>query len=240
MLTLLTFPPSFGEPSSSPFCVKTMIQLELAGEDWQPEYSGTPDVGPIGRLPALRTDAGVIPESGFIQTFLESRGADFYPGASARDRVLGHAVIRMVEEHLRVALAHDRWLDDACWATSGSVMFAGVPEPKRAIVAEAARQNVRAGLERQGFARMSEAQRMQCLTPDLECLTDLLWDKRFLLADQPTAPDTIAVPVLSMLAGLPADTAIRRAVRGNATLRAYIDRGRAALYPKLSRSVAAA
>ena len=102
------------------------------------------------------------------------------------------------------------------------------------------RRQVRNGLKGQGFARMTEDQRIQCLTPDLDCLTDMLWDKRFLLADHPTAPDTIAVPVLSMLASLPADTAIRRAVRGNETLMGYIQRGRAVLYPKITRSAAAA
>lgn len=240
MLTLITYPGGFDEPSLSPFCVKTMIQLEMSGEEWCPEYVSMPSDAPLGRLPALRTPDGIIPESGFIQTYLEKRGADFYPGLSSRDRVLGHALIRMVEEHLRVAVAHDRWLDDRCWSELVPRAFGSVPLPMRGVVATMVRRQVRNGLKGQGFARMTEDQRMQCLTPDLDCLTDLLWDKPFLLADHPTAPDTTAVPVLSMLAGLPADTAIRRAVRGNKTLMAYIERGRAAIYPKFTRSAAAA
>ncbi len=240
MLTLITYPEGFDEPSLSPFCVKSMIQLDMSGEDWRPEYANTPSEAPIGRLPALRTPEGVIPESGFIQTYLEKRGADFYPGLSSKDRVLGHALIRMIEEHLRVAVAHDRWLDDRCWAKLVPVAFGSIPSPMRPFIANMVRRQVRNGLKGQGFARMTEDQRMQCVTPDLDCLTDLLWDKSFLLADHPTAPDTIAVPVLSMLAGLPADTAIRRAVRGNETLMGYIQRGRAALYPKVTRSAAAA
>ena len=240
MLTLITYPEGFDEPSLSPFCVKTMIQLEMSGEDWRPEYTHMPSEAPLGRLPTLRTPDGLIPESGFIQTYLESRGADFYPGVSPKDRLLGHALIRMVEEHLRVALAHDRWLNDRCWDALMPVAFATVPGPMRPVIANMVRRKVRNGLKGQGFARMTEAQRMQCLQPDLDCLTDLLWDRRFLLGDQPTAPDTTAVPVLSMLAGLPADTAIRRAVRGNEILTGYITRGRAALYPGFTRSAAAA
>jgi glutathione S-transferase len=240
MLTLITLPEGFNEPSLSPFCVKAMIQLEMAGEDWTPEYTGNPGAGPIGRLPALRTPDGVIPESGFIQTYLEGRGARFYGDLRSDKRRQGHALIRMIEEHLRLALAHDRWLVDACWSKVMPVAFAGVPAPIRPAIATMARRQVRAGLKGQGVARMNEAQRMDCFQPDLDCLTDHLWEKPYLLGDSPTAPDTTAVPVLSMLAGLPADTAIRRAVRGNATLMAYINRGRAALYPKLSRSAAAA
>ncbi|WP_439122811.1 glutathione S-transferase family protein [Marivita sp.] len=240
MLTLITYPEGFDEPSLSPFCVKTMIQLDMAGEDWQPDYASTPSATPLSRLPALQTPDGLIPESGFIQSYLEERGADFYPGLATKDRVHGHAIIRMIEEHLRVALAHDRWLVDACWAKLMPIAFGTVPAAVRPVLANMVRRQVRNGLKGQGFARMSEAQRMQCLTPDLDCLTDMLWDKPFLLADHPTAPDTIAVPVLSMLASLPADTAIRRAVRGNETLMGYIQRGRAALYPNLSRSAAVA
>ncbi|MCK0151679.1 glutathione S-transferase family protein [Marivita sp. S6314] len=240
MLTLITFPDGFDEPSLSPFCVKAMIQLDMAGVDWRPEYTGTPGDGPLGRLPALRTPEGVIPESGFIQTYLEGQGAVFHMGLSSVARVRAHALVRMIEEHLRLGIAHDRWLVDACWEKMKPVAFASVPAPIRPAVATMARRQVRSGLKSQGFARMTEAQRMACFQPDLDCLTDHLWDTPYLLGDHPTAPDTIAVPVLSMLAGLPASTALRETVRRNATLMAYIDRGRAALYPKTIRSAAAA
>lgn len=32
MLNLITFPATFGEPSSSPFCVKAMILLQMSGK----------------------------------------------------------------------------------------------------------------------------------------------------------------------------------------------------------------
>lgn len=111
----------------------------------------------------------------------------------------------------------------------------------RPVIAGMVRRQVRAGLKGQGFARMSEAQRMQCLTPDLDCLTDLLWDKPWLMGGPSDGARQHCRSRVSMLAGLlPADTAIRRAVRGNETLMGYVSRGRAALYPKLSRSAVAA
>ncbi|SHH65666.1 glutathione S-transferase family protein [Marivita hallyeonensis] len=234
MLTLITFPEGLDEPCLSPFCLKSMIQLEMSGQDWTPEYTGNPAAGPLNRLPALRTPEGVIPESAFIQAYLEGKGADFYPGMSARRRAQGQALIRMIEEHLRLGLAHDRWLVDANWTHLGPVIFAEVPALMRPAVATLARRQVRAGLLSQGCARMTEDQRMECFLPDLDCLTDHLWETRYLLGDHPTAPDTIAVPVLSMIAGLPEETALRRAVRENPTLMAYIERGRAALYPEPS------
>ncbi len=211
----------------------------MVGVDWVAECTGNPNDGPLGRLPALRTLDAIIPESGFIQSYLESEGAEFYPGLSTSQRAHAHALTRMIEEHLRLGVVHDRWLVDACWEQMKPIAFASIPAPIRPFIANMARRQVRAGLKGQGLARMSEAQRLQCFQPDLECLTDHLWDTPYLLGDAPTAPDTIAVPVLSMLAGLPAHTALREAVRKNSTMMAYVERGRETLYPKSIRSAAA-
>ena len=240
MLTLITYPEGFNEPSLSPFCVKSMIQLDLSGLEWQPEYTCNPTIAPLGRLPALRKPEGVLPESGFIQTYLEGQGADFYAGVSDKDKRHGHALIRMIEEHLRVGIAYERWCVDKNWAHLMPLAFAGIPMPLRPAIANMARRQVRAGLKGHGIGRMSEAERMRCFAPDLELLTDHLWEMPYLLGNTPTAPDTIGVPVRSMIAGLPTDSALRRAVRENATLMAYIERGRDALYPKLSPVAAAA
>ena len=240
MLTLISLPAGFDEPSLSPFCVKSMIQLEMSGLDWTVEYVANPGEGPLGRLPALRTEDAVIPESAFIQRFLEDKGTDFYKGVSSGKRANAHAMIRMMVEHLRCGLMYDRWMDDRCWPSLKEAAFISIPSPIRAVVAPLARRQVKAGLKGQGIGRMSEAQRMEVFAPDLECLTDHLWETPFLFGNEPTAPDTFAVPLLSMLSGLPADTALRGAVRQNPTLMAYIERGRAALYPKATRFAAAA
>lgn len=240
MLTLISLPAGFDEPSLSPFCVKSMIQLEMSGLEWVPEYVADPGAGPLGRLPALRTDDSVIPESAFIQRYLEEQGTDFYKGLSTGKRAYAHAIIRMMEEHLRFGLLHDRWLDDRCWPAMKDIAFQSIPAPMRGFVATVARRQMRTGLKGQGIGRMTEAQRMQLFAPDLECLTDHLWETPYLFGNEPTAPDTFAVPLLSMLSGLPADTALRRAVRENPTLMAYIERGRTALYPNVTRFAVAA
>lgn len=229
MLTLLTFAPGFDDPSHSPFCVKAMCLLQLSGQAWQREDIRDPAIlhsMPYGKLPVLRVGDDLIADSELIQTWLESHGADFYPGVDARGRAMGQAMIRMVEENLRVGMAGDRWLDEACWPHMRRELFGPMPDD----IVDPLRAGVRQGLMGQGLARMREADRLTKLRRDLAAITTLL-DGAFLLGDAPTAADAAVVPVLSMIANLPADTPLRAMVRDDATLMRYIERGRAAMYP---------
>jgi len=117
MLTLLTFPGSFGAPSHSPFCVKAMCLLELSGLEWRAEYLHDPRKMPLSRLPVLKDGAHLIPDSAFIQTHLEAKGINFYPDMSAQEKAHAHALIQMCEAGIYNILVHERWLVDANWAT---------------------------------------------------------------------------------------------------------------------------
>ncbi|WGW05137.1 glutathione S-transferase family protein [Tropicibacter oceani] len=240
MLSLITFPPGFDEPSLSPFCVKAMILLKMSGQDWRPEWASHPKAGPLGKLPALRTPDGVIPDSALIQEWLTGQGADLFPGMDRQQRAQAHALMRMVEDSLHHGLIHDRWARDDAWSLVKPVYFAAMPAPVRAVVPNMLRKGVVKGLHRQGFARYSEAQRLTFMQADLDALSVQLGDQPYLFGDQPCAADASALPFLSMLAGLPCDTPLRAAVRANDRLMEYVARGRAALYPKLSLWSAAA
>lgn len=109
MLTLLTFPGSFGQPSHSPYCVKAMCLLEMAGVQWQPEYLDNPSKMPMGKLPVLRDGEKLIPDSAHIQAHLEQAGADFYPGLTTQERAQAHAFVRLAEDSLSVHLVYGRW-----------------------------------------------------------------------------------------------------------------------------------
>lgn len=240
MLTLLTFRGGFAEPSLSPFCVKAMILLDLSGQSWRPEWTDMPPRASYSKLPALRTPDGLIPDSNFIAEWLEKQGADLYPGFGPRERATAHAVKRMVEEHLRYGMVHDRWLRDDGWAVLRQTVFGGMPAPVRLIVPGKVRGGIVAMLKKMGIARLSETDRLRMLEADLNALDTLLGDRPWFLSDVPTALDASVLPLLSMLDNLPCDTPLRRAVRGNARLMGYITRGRAQLYPRLTSDAAAA
>ena len=231
MLTLLTFAGDRHDPSFSPFCVKAMCLLQMTGLDWKRKDVAVPRNTPHGRLPVLLDGDQVIADSSFIQRHLEAKGVDFNPGLSAAQKARSHALIRMVEENLRCGLVTDRWLDDDNWLWLRQTFFGGMPGPLKAIVPNIVRKKVRKAMQAQGIAQFDEPDRLARLGADLAALTVVLGDQRFLFGDAPTAADAAILPVLSMINGLPNDTGLRRLMRTNAALVAYVDRSKAALYP---------
>ncbi len=240
MLHLLTYRPGFDEPSLSPFCVKAMILLDLAGQDWRPEWTDMPPKQSYGKLPALRTPDGLIPDSAFILDWLQAQGVDLFPGMDSAARAKAHAVTRMVEENLRCGLVHDRWARDDGWRHLKPVVFGTLPAPLKPVVPAIVRRGVVGMLKKQGMGRYSEDHRLRSLGADLAALDDLLGDAPFFFGAQPTALDAAVLPVLSMLDRLPCDTGLRRLVRGHTRLMAYVQRGRARLYPGLTEIASAA
>jgi glutathione S-transferase len=241
MLTLLTFPASFGAPSHSPFCVKAMSLLEMSGFDWRAEYLNDPRKMPLGRLPVLRDGTQLIPDSAHIQAHLEARGAEFNAGLSAADKARAHALVQMVEAGLYNILVHDRWLVDASWEHTRKAFFSEIPALVRGPLTRSLRKKIRATLMAQGCAQFTEAQRIAALRADLMSLSSQLGTQRFLFGDAPTAADAAIAPVLDMILNLPVETGARALLRDWDGLAAYVARCRAAIYPgaKPALSVAA-
>lgn len=233
MLTLLTFPGSFGAPSHSPFCVKAMCLLEMSGEDWRPEYLNNPSKMPLRKLPVLKSDDRLIPDSAQIQAFLEDRGADFYPDLNADQKAQAHALMRMNENSFELLLAHDRWLTDACWEVTRDVFFSAIPKLIRKPVTNRIRKTVRDGLMSQGIAKFSENDRLTRARLDLDAIMTQLGTQKFLFGDKPSAADASIAPVLDMLAALPAKTGMQQMVASETRATDYVIRARAAIYPKL-------
>lgn len=234
-MKLIVFPGDARLPSHSPFCLKAMCLLEMAGQEWAPEYIQDLSTMPLGKVPVLRVGDRLIPDSHHIQAYLEGLGADFYPGLSEQDRHATHALVRMTEETLRLGLVHDRWLNVDVWPVMRESFFAAVPAAARDQVAREVQEHVRTGLVGHGIARFDEADRVRSFQKDLDVLRFKLADKPFLFGDHPSAADAAIAPVLDMILQLPAPTGLRKAAESHASFAGYVKRVGAAIYPPQSR-----
>jgi len=234
-MKLISFPGDAQFPTHSPFCLKAMCLLEMAKVDWQPEMVQDFEALPLGKVPVARVGDALIPDSHNIQAYLESNGADFMPGLSRVKKAASHALIRTVEESLRLGLVHDRWLNDECWAVMKEIFFAAVPEPMREQAAEEARGHVRTGLMSEGIARFSPEDRQARFDNDLEVIDATLNGQQFLFGDTPTAADAAVAPVLDMILTLPVATDLRKATEARTALAPYVARVREAIYPDASK-----
>ncbi|AAV96712.1 glutathione S-transferase family protein [Ruegeria pomeroyi] len=224
MLTLITFPKAFGLYSASPFCVKAAYLLTLAGEPWQRQDQTDPRRMPHGKLPVLRTPERLVPDSDGIRAWLESRGAEFDRGLTDAQRASARALIHMAEDHFYPYLVLDRWGNDAVWAIIRDTFFGEIPRLLRKPVTNRIRAQVLRGLDFQGMARFSEAERRDRVERSFEAVTALLWQKPFLFGDAPTGADLSVAPMLAAMRATPVATPLQRRVAGDRVLSDYIDR----------------
>ncbi len=232
MLKLTTYPAAFGAPSASPFGVKAMCFLNMAGAEWEMGSSADPRKAPKGKLPVLVDGHTVIPDSEDIRSYLEQRfSVDFDEGLSAEQRAVSRAIIRMCDEHLYFALVCDRWLIDANWEILREEFFGMIPKLVRRFVTKKIRQQVRASMQAQGMGRHAVEERLTRADKDIRAIVALLGDKSFLFGGSPTAADASAAPMLAAIAGSPTETLLSKRVNDDAPLMAYLERVQYALYP---------
>ena len=229
MITLLTFPAEFGEPSASPFGVKAVCLLNMSGQDWKTAPADVRKM-PKEKLPVLKVGDKLIPDSENIRAYLEQQGADFDTGLGDADRAASRAFIRMAEEHLYFHLVADRWLRDDVWPMTRDTFFGMIPKVMRGIITNKIRKSLRAGLRTQGIGRFTEAERAERVALDLTAIKLQLGDEAFLFGNTPTAADASICPMLSALTTIPLPTEVSNLVKNDDVLRGYIARMRDALY----------
>ena len=102
MITLHTFAPAFGQPDPSPFVVKAMILLQLAGQPYTTaRYKGGPHLGPKGKRPFIDDDGVTVADSTLIRFHLEQKyGVAFDAHLNAAQQGVTWALEKMCEEHL--------------------------------------------------------------------------------------------------------------------------------------------
>jgi glutathione S-transferase len=227
MYQLLTFPAGFGEFSYSPFCIKAAWLLNYAGVAWAREDLGDPRKMPHAKLPVLRDGDRLIHDSGAITTYLAARGADFWTGASPRERAFGAGLISMAEDRMGFFLALDRWENEDVWPYLRTECFAEVPAILRGFVAGKVRKTLLRGIKTQGAGRLTLDERMAVVEADLQVITTLLEDGPFLLGTNMTLPDFSVAAMLTAMAAAPVPTPQADRIRGDAVLMGYIERVKA-------------
>lgn len=231
MIKLTAYPANFGEPSASPFCVKSMCMLKASGLAYEVEETADPRKSPTGKLPMLVHDGQLVADSERIRTHIERvSGFDFGDGLNSVELAVSHAIIRMVEEHIYFVLVADRWMNDENWAHVKAAFFSEIPALIRPIVTKHIRKQALAQLKGQGMGLHSEAERFERVRPDLVSVSELLGDKPFLMGDRPTLADYSTVPMLRAALGTPVPTPMSDFIREKPGLVAYLERGAAALY----------
>jgi glutathione S-transferase len=199
MIKLYTFGPMADLPDASPFVMKVMTLLKLAGLDYVEDRGGY-GKAPKGKLPFIEDNGVVIADSAFIRFHLEEQhGANFDGHLTAEQRATGVAVEKMCEDHLIGIVAHIRWLDDANFENGPARFFDRAPALIRPFIKKMVRRKVAKALYVQGIGRHTDAERLRLGVQDVDALSTLLGDKPYFFGDAPSGTDAT---VFAFVAGL--------------------------------------
>lgn len=233
MLELITYSDNLGEPSDSPFCTKVMCLLQLSGLEWKAKATGDPRKAPKNKLPVLVDGETAIADSEQIREHLETAyDVDFDAGLSDEQKAVSRMVIRAMDEHLYFAIVHDRWMVDKNWAVLSHAFFGKIPFPMNKIVPGMVRKQVKGQLMGQGMGRHSVDEQFERVKKDIDAVKVLVGKNAFLFGKNPSAADASAVAMLRGASVAPHRTRLSGYVLDNSGLMAYLDRGKAAMYPK--------
>jgi glutathione S-transferase len=232
MLKIYGFGSAPGLPDFSPFVIKAMTLLKMAGVDYVAEKGNT-GRAPKGKLPYIDDDGALVPDSTLIRFHLEkTRGIDFDSGLSAEQRAQGWAIEKLCEDHLISLIAVLRWRDEANFQKGVGAFFDKMlPAPLRPVkwlIRRAILKRLRAG----GVARFTPAEIDLLAERDVETLATLIGDKPFLMGDKPCAADASAFAALALLLDPASSSKARDAALATPNLVAYRDRMMGRYFPE--------
>jgi glutathione S-transferase len=228
MIKLHQFPPVWGLPNASPFCLKVETYLRMAGLPFETVVAVNPARAPKGKLPYIVDNGKTVADSGLIIDYLiKTYGDKLDAILSAAERATALALRRLMEEHLYWCAIYDRWVVEENWTITKRDFFAGLPPIVLSLIATLARRGQRRQLFGQGVGRHSHEEIYALGRADIAALADWLGDKPYFMGAQPSSLDATAYAFLANLLWVPLDTPLTRATKGHANLAAYAGRMKA-------------
>ncbi|WP_304170636.1 glutathione S-transferase family protein [Phenylobacterium aquaticum] len=238
-VTLFGVGPGFGLPETSPYVMKTMVQLAMAGIDYR-FAPGDREASPKGQLPYIEDAGDRVADSTFIRGHIEARyGVDLDAGLTPAERAQAWAFERMIENQLGWAIAWFRFMDPANFAKGPAHWFDRAPEAMREDLRQGLKDAVATNLKAVGIGRHAPDEIALLGTRSLWALSSQLGDKPFLMGQTPTSVDAIAFGVLATALTPFFDSPLRRRAEGFANLVAYVERMMARYFPDFAWAGAA-
>lgn len=224
MITLYGFGRFLGTPDSSPFVIKTMVLLKLAGLSYA-EVRGNPLKAPKKFLPYIEDEGKIVADSSAIRAHIESKyGFDFDAGLAEHEKASAWAIERMCEDHLYFAMLDYRWRDRVNFRKGVGKMFGVVPFLLRPFAKALLRRANAKRLIGHGLGRLDKATIAAQGSRDLAALSTLLGSKAYIMGDAPTGADATVFGIVTAILTPQLDTPMRSAALRLTNLVAYRDR----------------
>lgn len=231
MIKLYQFPPAFGLPNMSPFCMKVETYLRMAGLPYECPRGASHMKAPKGKLPYIEDNGKLVADSTSIIEYLKQvYGDPLDSHLAAQERAVALAFQRLLEENLYWSVLYSRWIDERGFALLKREIFNRLPVPLRWILPRLAQRGLARELHGHGMGRHSRDEIYAIGCRDLTALADFLGAKQYFLGDRPTSFDAGAYAFLAGLIWVPVESPVKEHARRYPQLAAYCGRMKARYY----------
>ncbi|MCO5142103.1 MAG: glutathione S-transferase family protein [Oligoflexia bacterium] len=225
MLELIVYPKPENKRliNNSPFCAKAEIYLNLNKiKHTVFEYTGDPAKFPNGKLPVIKHNEQIIPDSSLIQKFLDKEHKiDMDSHLSNAEKAQGFAFAKMCEEYFYWSLLHERWFIDENWKNLKEQYFNNIPALIRGPITKMIRKQAKKSAIGHGMSLHPDETVLSLGKECLKALSDFLANKPFLLGDNLSSYDATAYAFISSVLHSPLGPELRKEAESYRNLREY-------------------
>lgn len=235
MIELHQYPPIWGLPSLSPFCIKVEMFLRKNKIPYKVIIEKNPVRGPKGKMPFVRDGAKIIADSTFILQYLsQSRGIETRITSLIQAQVI--AFQRMIEEHLYFILLYSRWIDPVGWKILKDEFPALFPPLVGLPFLYLIRSRLHRQAYEQGLGRHSKMEVYELGRQAMTAISDFLDTKTYFLGEEWTAIDATVYAFLITILKQPIESELKTSLLSHKNLVAYCKREERAFFPELVTS----
>ena len=228
MITLYQFPPVWGLPNASPFCMKVETYLRMTGLPYQFARGADIRKAPKGKFPVIEDNGKIIPDSSFIVEYLKATYGDPLDARlTPAELAVALAMRRLMEENLYWSALYSRWGEDGNWRITREAFFGFMPAVIRPLVAGLIRRQALKSLYGHGMGRHTRDEIYHIGKTDVSALAQFLADKPFFMGEQPTSLDATAYAFLANLLWTPIRSPLSEHTASLPNLAAYCERMKA-------------
>lgn len=230
MIKLHQFPPVWGLPNASPFCMKLETYLRMAQLPYV-RVAASPRGAPTGKLPYIEDGNQIVGDSSLaIEHLIRRYGDTLDQHLNDNERATALAFRRLLEEHLYWVLVYSRWVVAENWPQVRQAFFGGLPMPLRLIVPPLVRLQTRRALYLQGIGRHSSNEIFSMGINDISAVSDFLGGNSFFLGSRPSSIDATVYAFIANIILAPVESPLKRHALRLQNLQSYCAQMRRRFY----------
>ncbi|MBS0286925.1 MAG: glutathione S-transferase family protein [Proteobacteria bacterium] len=223
MITLYQYPPHWGLPNVSLFCMKLECYLKMTGIAYQVKVLRDPRKAPKGKLPFINDNGFILADSSLIIDYLQKKYApNLDAHLSPLQQGMSLAMQRLIEEHLYWILLYSRWCEDDNWLICKPEFFGKKRGFFLNFIAETVRKKQFKVLYAHGIGRHSSADMYKFGVKDLEAL-DILFTGPFIFGEKPSTLDASLYALLANIMVPPIPSPLQTYAKANKKFVEYCD-----------------